>query len=83
MTYDEYYKLLKDIQAASDNKNFVISTSGFVAGGNSGKPEAPYTNYLPEFYQDAYPEFYEKDGVWVDGFTEDAMKAALQSNVST
>ncbi len=77
MTYDEYYKLLKDIQAASDNKNFVISTSGFVAGGNSGKPEAPYTNYLPEFYQDAQFTFYLKDGQYVDGFAEDSMKKAM------
>lgn len=77
MTYDEYYKLLKDIQAASDNKNFVISTSGFVAGGNSGKPEAPYTNYLPEFYQDAQFTFYLKDGKYVDGFAEDSMKKAM------
>lgn len=77
MTYDEYYKLLKDIQAASDNKNFVISTSGFVAGGNTGKPEAPYTNYLPEFYQDAQFTFYLKDGKYVDGFAEDSMKKAM------
>ena len=77
MTYDEYYKLLKDIQAASDNKNFVISTSGFVAGGNQGKPEAPYTNYLPEFYQDAQFTFYLKDGKYVDGFAEDSMKKAM------
>ena len=77
MTYDEYYKLLKDIQAASDNKNFVISTSGFVAGGNQGKPEAPYTNYLPEFYQDAQFTFYLKNGKYVDGFAEDSMKKAM------
>lgn len=36
-------------------------------------------NYLPEFYQDAYSSFYQKeDGTWVDGFTEDSMKEALQ-----
>ena len=34
---------------------------------------------LPEFYQDAYPSFYKNDeGVWVDGFTEDSMKDALE-----
>ena len=39
-----------------------VSAAGFV--GN----EAPYTNYLPEFYQDAYPSFYQgEDGVWRDG----------------
>lgn len=41
--------------------------------------EAPYVNYLPEFYQDAYPDFYydETAGAWVDGFATDAMAAAL------
>ena len=40
--------------------------------------EAPYVNYLPEFYQGAYPEFYQNEaGVWVDGFTEQAMIDAL------
>ncbi|MFQ7394584.1 MAG: hypothetical protein ACLRMX_05250 [Lachnospira eligens] len=75
MTYDQYYDMLKKIQAASSNKNYVISTSGFVAGGN--KPEAPYTNYLPEFYQDAQFTFYIKDGKYVDGFSEEAMKKAM------
>ena len=58
LTYDEYYKMLKDMKAASANQNFVISCSGFIAGGNSGTPEAPYTNYLPEFYQNANFTFY-------------------------
>ena len=75
MTYDQYYDMLKKIQAASSNKNYVISTSGFVAGGN--KPEAPYTNYLPEFYQDAQFTFYLKEGKYVDGFSEEAMKKAM------
>lgn len=75
MTYDQYYDMLKKIQTASSNKNYVISTSGFVAGGN--KPEAPYTNYLPEFYQDAQFTFYLKDGKYVDGFSEEAMKKAM------
>lgn len=80
MTYDEYYSMLKKIQAASDNKNFVISTSGFVAGGHQGKPEAPYTNYLPEFYQDAQFTFYldSKTNKYVDGFAQDSMKKAME-----
>ena len=41
--------------------------------------EAPYINYLPEFYQDAYPDFIkDANGQWIDGFTTDAMKAALE-----
>ena len=50
---------------------YCTSAAGFI--GN----EAPYTNYLPEFYQDAYPSFILKDGVYVDGFTQPEMEAAL------
>lgn len=69
-TYAEYYDMLLKMKEATGKAP--IAAAGVI--GN----EAPYINYLPEFYQDAYPEFYEKDGVWVDGFSEDAMKAALQ-----
>lgn len=77
MTYDQYYDMLKKIQAASSNKNYVISTSGFVAGGN--KPEAPYTNYLPEFYQNANFTFYYDEAAkeYKDGFAQQDMKDAL------
>ncbi len=51
---------------------YAVTAAGFIGG------EAPYINYLPEFYQDAYPSFYQTaDGTWVDGFTEPAMKDAL------
>lgn len=70
-TFEEYYDMLVKMKEAK-KAEYVVSAAGLV--GN----EAPYINYLPEFYQDAYPEFYEKDGVWVDGFKEDAMKDALQ-----
>lgn len=52
------------------------TTYGTSAAGFIGN-EAPYTNYLPEFYQDAYPSFILKDGVYVDGFTQPEMEAAL------
>lgn len=68
--YEEYHTMLVKMKEATGKAP--VAAAGVI--GN----EAPYINYLPEFYQDAYPEFYEKDGVWVDGFTEDAMKAALQ-----
>lgn len=79
LTYDEYYKMLKDMKAASANQNFVISCSGFVAGGNSGTPEAPYTNYLPEFYQNANFTFYYDEAAkeYKDGFAQQDMKDAL------
>lgn len=76
--YQEYAEMLKaftenDMDDSGDPSNTIaVSAAGFV--GN----EAPYTNYLPEFYQDAYPDFYQKeDGTWVDGFSEDAMVGAL------
>lgn len=76
--YEEYKAMLQafaenDMDGSGDPSN----TYGVTAAGLIGS-EAPYTNYLPEFYQDAYPDFYQKeDGTWVDGFSEDAMSAAL------
>ena len=78
-TYEEYLEMLDaftngDPDGDGINGNTIgVSAAGFV--GN----EAPYTNYLPEFYQDAYPSFYQgEDGTWKDGFTEDSMKAAIE-----
>lgn len=70
-TYSEYYDMLKKLKEA-EGVDYVVAASGFL------NAEAPYVNYLPEFYQDAWPTFYLKDGVWVDGFEEDSMKAAMQ-----
>lgn len=77
--WDSYLNMIKtftemDMDGDGDPSNdYGVSASGLIS------PEAPYTNYLPEIYQDAYPDFYQKeDGTWVDGFTEDAMKNALQ-----
>ena len=70
-TYDEYIAMLKAFKEKYGT--YAVSAAGFV--GN----EAPFINYLPEFYQDAYPFFIQQeDGTWVDGFTQDSMKAALQ-----
>lgn len=77
--YDEYLNMLKaftenDMDGSGDPTN----TYGVSAAGLIGA-EAPYTNYLPEFYQDAYPDFTtDASGVWYDGFSSDSMKAALQ-----
>ena len=65
--------MLKDIKAASANQELSLSLcSGFIAGGNSDTPEAPYTNYLPEFYQNANFTFYYDDAAKVckDGFAQ-------------
>ena len=77
--YEEYLEMLDaftngDPDGDDINGNTVaVSAAGFVNGN------APYVNYLPEFYQDAYPSFYQgEDGIWKDGFTEDSMKAAIE-----
>jgi len=77
--YEEYVAMLDAFTNGDpdgngvDGDTYAVSAAGFVGS------EAPYVNYLPEFYQDAYPSFYKaEDGTWKDGFTEDSMKAALQ-----
>ena len=70
-TYDEYIAMCKAF--VEKFGTYAVSAAGFV--GN----EAPFVNYLPEFYQDAYPFFVQQeDGTWVDGFCLDNMKEALQ-----
>lgn len=70
LTYDEFYDMCKKMQAAKNS--VVISSAGYIGS------EAPYTNYLPEFYQKANYTFYaDASGKYVDGFTEQAMKDAL------
>lgn len=78
-TYDEYIAMLDAFTTGDPDKNgvngdtFALSSAGII--GN----EEPYVNYLPEFYQGAYPSFYKNaDGQWVDGFTEEAMTGALE-----
>lgn len=78
-TYEEYIEVLDAFTNGDpdgngvDGDTFGVSAAGFING------EAPYVQYLPEFWQDAYTTFYQKeDGTWVDGFTEDSMKEAIQ-----
>lgn len=78
-TYEEYLEVLEAFSTGDPDGDGVDgNTYGVAAAGFVGS-EAPYVNYLPEFYQDAYPGFYQTDdGTWVDGFTEDSMKDALE-----
>ena len=77
-TYDEYLNVLRAFVNDDPDGNGKKDTIGVTAAGIMNI-EAPYTNYLPEFWQDAYPDFYEKeDGTWVDGFGEQATADALQ-----
>ena len=71
MDWNTYYGYLK--QMAADKGHYVISAPDFIS------MEAPYTNYLPEFYQKAEFTFYQNaSGQFVDGFSEKAMQDALQ-----
>lgn len=77
-TYDEYIDVLKAFVNDDPDGNGQNDTIGVTASGLIGT-EAPYTNYLPEFWQDAYPDYYKNDdGEWVDGFAEDATWDALE-----
>lgn len=76
-TWEEYAAMCDAFVNQDPDGNGLKDTYAVTAAGFIGS-EAPYINYLPEFYQDAYPSFYQKDdGTWVDGFTEPAMKDAL------
>ena len=50
MDFNTYYGILK--QLATKKGHYVISAPDFIS------TEAPYTNYLPEFYQQAKYTFY-------------------------
>ena len=77
-TFDDYYNMLLAFHNGDPDGNGVNGdTYGVVAAGYMGS-EAPWINYMPEFWQDAYPAIYQKDGVWIDGFNTDATKAAIE-----
>ncbi len=77
-TYDDYYDmLLKFHNEDPDGNGTTGDTYGVIAAGFMGN-EAPWINYLPEFWQDAFPAIYQDEsGTWVDGFQSDATKEAL------
>ena len=77
--YAEYIAMLEAFTTGDPDGNGVNGDTYGVSSAGIIGPEAPYINYLPEFYQDANPSFYMKaDGTWVDGFTEPAMVSALE-----
>jgi putative aldouronate transport system substrate-binding protein len=76
--YDEYLKMLDAFTNGDPDGNGVDGDTFAIASAGIIGKESPFVNYLPDFYQDAYPSFYQKeDGTWVDGFTETSMKEAL------
>ncbi len=78
-TWDEYYNMLKRFSTEDPDGNGVDGdTYGVIAAGIISA-EAPWTNYLPEFWQDGYPALMQdENGVWVDGFQSEETKAALE-----
>ncbi len=76
--FDEYMEMLKAFSEGDPDGDGVAGNTYGVSAAGLINNEAPYVNYLPEFYQDAYPSFYQKDdGTWADGFMEDSMRQAL------
>ena len=69
--------MLKAFTEQDPDGNGKNDTYGVAAAGFIGS-EAPYTNYLPQFWQNAYPSFtYDENGVWYDGFNTQETKDAL------
>lgn len=79
-TFDDYYNMLLAFKNGDpDGDGINGNTYGTIAAGYCNLGEAPYTNYLPEFWQDGYPAILkDANGKWYDGFTADACKAALK-----
>lgn len=76
--YEEYVAMLDAFTNGDPDGDGVNGNTFAVAAAGLIGNEAPYTNYLAEFYQDAYPSFMQDaSGNWIDGFETDAMKAAL------
>ena len=78
-TYDDFYNLLVRFSTEDPDGNGKNGdTYGIIAPGLISA-EAPWTNYLPEFWQDAYPALMQDaNGVWVDGFQSEETKNALE-----
>lgn len=77
-TYDEYLNMLKAFREGDPDKNGVNGDTYAVSSAGIIGVETPFVNYLPEFYQDAFPGFLKgEDGVWYDGFIEENFKEAL------
>lgn len=77
-TYDDFLKVCEAFTTGDPDGNGVNGDTYALSAAGLISPDAPYTMYLPEFYQDAYPTFYKNDkGKWVDGFTEPGMDKAL------
>ncbi len=77
-TFEDYLELLRAFKNGDPDGNGINGDTYGVCAAGFMNLEAPYVQYLPEFWQQAFPQIYEKDGVWVDGFQEQACLDALK-----
>ncbi|MDC7232873.1 MAG: extracellular solute-binding protein [Spirochaetales bacterium] len=73
-TWDEYYNVLRAFTEDDPDGNGVNDTMGLTLPFQTGFEFDYYNRFI---MQDAMFGFQEKNGVWVDGFLEPAMKTAL------
>lgn len=77
--YEEYLEVLDAFTNGDPDGNGVDGDTYAVSSAGLIGEEIPFINYLPEFYQDAFPSFYlNEEGKWVDGFVEDSFVGALE-----
>lgn len=77
-TFDDYYNMLLAFHNGDPDGDGTNGNTYGQVGAGYISDEAPYINYLPEFWQDAYPALLQdENGVWYDGFDTDATKAAI------
>lgn len=76
--FEDYYNMLLAFHNGDpDGDGTDGNTYGVISAGFMGT-EAPWINYVPEFWQGAYPSLVQgDDGVWYDGFATDETKEAL------
>lgn len=76
--YEEFHAVLEAFTYDDPDGNGIDDTYGITMPGLVNV-EAPYAVYQREYFQDAEPDFYQKeDGTWVDGMLEPEMIDALQ-----
>ncbi len=71
-TWEELVAVMEAFTTGDPDGNGLNDTVGYTMPGIRAN------NYARDFYQDANPEVYLKDGVWVDGALEPEMKPALE-----
>ncbi len=77
--YEQYLEVLDAFTNGDPDGNGVDGDTYAIASAGLIGAEVPFINYLPEFYQDAFPSFYmTESGEWADGFVEDNFVAALE-----